>query len=114
MKEIDYDVLDYLRRTTRLRIQDKIKIRELRENISKLYEVYNKTDHSDLEVDLSEVERLECELRFNALQRELCGMYLDLGEGIGLAEFTNRVISSELEKEKTQKKRKRTIFGRIK
>ena len=97
MGNINYEVLEYLRNTTRLTIKEKLELYLLEKERIELFREFNKVEHSSLGVDFKDIDELEYKMRFNRLQRNLCGLYLEHGCDVGLAEFTHKVIHDDME-----------------
>ena len=106
MGTFDKDELEYLKKKTRLRRKEKKELLELEIATIQALKHFYAVEHTTLGLDLSNVDELEYKYRLNAMQRKLCGLYLDSGSRIGLLEFTKRYIADDMDSIRKEEERK--------
>ncbi len=97
MGTFDKEELEYLKKKTRLRRKEKKELLELEISTIQALKHFYAVEHTTLGLDLSNVDELEYKYRLNAMQRKLCGLYLDSGSRYGLLEFTKRYIADDMD-----------------
>ena len=100
-KEIDLDVLDYLRKHTKLKLIEMYRIAKARKIGNKYREIYGLTNY--FEVYSKFADELEFKLRISAWQRLLEKSWKIYGDEESLAEFSERVLANKIEEYKNTK-----------
>ena len=100
MSDEFYEKLSFLRSFTNLGPISLYKIFKLRDEAVIMREWYKKVENEVMTIDYTEADKLEYALRYKALKKKLYGTWLDIGDGLGLEEFSQMVIEQNLVKRK--------------
>ena len=99
LNESDYEKLAFLRKNTRLGLIAYLKISKLKAEAVKLEEMCRREEKEYNGIDYSDAENLEFKLRMKTWKRSLIDAWVEIGDGLGLDEFSDMVLSQHLKKE---------------
>ena len=110
MKEINNDVMEYLKDTTKLGFAGRRKYNEARRNMLADAQMLEEKEGYFPGVDFHKLALLEYQILFDRVKSEARELYAKLGQGLSEDEFTTQVIRSDMEarKENRPKVRKRS------
>lgn len=100
-KEIDLDVLDYLRKHTKLKLIETYRIAKARKIGSRYREIYGLANY--FEVYSKFADELEFKFRISAWQHLLEKSWKIYGDEESLAEYSKRVLANQIEEYKNTK-----------
>ncbi len=100
IKEMNHDVLNYLRKNTLLGPVAMFKIAKARREAELLRKYYAEVEHEIIELDTSTADELEYNYRMQAMQKKMYKMWQQYGDGLDLEEFVNVAIANNMENEK--------------
>ena len=97
IKDVDYKVLEYLRKNTILGPIARLKIEKAKLDAEKIRKYYLEVEHELVELDTATADALEYTFRMNAMERKMTSLWTKYGDGLGLTEFTEDKIRQDLQ-----------------
>ena len=98
VKDVNYDVLKFLRKNTIIGPIAVLKIDAALKQAAIVQKYYKDIEHANLGIDTSVADALEYSYRMNAFQNKLFKDWLNYGNGKDLEEYTYDVINYNINK----------------